>query len=143
MLPSGVCTKKWKESLATNTTRLLTVSTYSVLYCGIHLIVLSRYPTRYISHPFSTYDDMFVLYQSTLCSLHLCLTGTLCSPAQSRFSSSVKVSRQVVVQGSIDIILPLLFVFVAAATISTLCCVLSSKYIFSLLPSTIFLRWKD
>ena len=65
LLPSGVCAKKWKESLATNTTWLIIVFTHSILICGIHLVPLSRYPTRYISHPFSTYDDMFVLYQST------------------------------------------------------------------------------
>ena len=65
MLPSGVCTKKWNESLATNTTWLLIVSTSYIPYLDIHLIPLSWYPTRYIAHPSSTYDDMFVLYQSS------------------------------------------------------------------------------
>ena len=82
LLPSGVCTKKWNGSLATNTTWLIIVFTHSILICGIHLVPLSRYPTRYISHPFSTYDDMFVLYQSTLCSLHLCIANALSFLAQ-------------------------------------------------------------
>ena len=82
MLPSGVCTKKWNESLATNTTRLLIVSTSYIPYLDIHLIPLSWYPTRYIAHPSSTYDDMFVLYQSTLCSLHLCIADALSFLAQ-------------------------------------------------------------
>ena len=44
--------------------------------------------TRYLAHAFGTNDDSFVLYQSTLCSLYLCLAGTLCSPAPSRYYPS-------------------------------------------------------
>ena len=94
------CARKQKGILAADTTRLraLLCSLHSVSYLSFGSALLDI--TRYLAHPFGTNDDTFVLYQSTLCSPHLCLAGTLCSPAPSQYFSFAKVLRQVVVAGS-------------------------------------------
>ena len=78
------CARKQKGILAADTTRLraLLCSLHSVSYLSFGSALLDI--TRYLAHPFGTNDDTVVLYQSTLCSLHPCLAGTLCSPAPSR-----------------------------------------------------------
>ena len=137
------CARKQKGILAADTTRLraLLCSLHSVSYLSFGSALLDI--TRYLAHPFGTNDDTVVLYQSTLCSLHPCLAGTLCSPVPSRYFSFAKVSRRFVVAGAPLILsflsdLPSLLLLPSAPFVICRQSLPSSRVHWALLQTTLF-----
>ena len=93
----GICARKRKAILATDTTRLPTVLYFLCSVSDHHSVAQYRYPTRYLAHPFGT----------------LCQNGRAL-PKHPLFSGSISnflllkgLETGCHCRGSIDIIIPL------------------------------------
>ena len=104
----GICARKRKAILATDTTRLPTVLYFLCSVSDHHSVAQYRYPTRYLAHPFGTLCRYGrALPKHPLLSESMPCRHPLFSGSISNFLLLKGLETGCHCRGSIDIIIPL------------------------------------